>query len=96
MKSLVKILLITVAGLVGVVIIASVALLLFVDPNDYRDRISAGVKEATGRDLTIEGELSLSVFPWPMYRRNSNATHWQASWKTRVSTTRRRACRISS
>lgn len=64
MNRLVKILLIIVAGIVGVIVFASVALVLFFDPNDYREEISAGVKDATGRDLTIEGDLSLSVFPW--------------------------------
>lgn len=64
MNHLLKTLLIIVVSIVGVVIFASVALYLFFDPNDYRDDISAGVKEVTGRDLTIEGDLSLSVFPW--------------------------------
>lgn len=64
MTRLVKTLLIAVASVIGIVILASVALYLFFDPNDYREDISAGVKEATGRDLTIEGELSLSIFPW--------------------------------
>ena len=64
MGRLVKILLLVVAGFVGLVVIAAVALFLFFDPNDFRDEISAQVKEATGRDLLIEGDLSLSVFPW--------------------------------
>ena len=64
MNQLLKTLLIIVVGFVGVVIFASVALYVFFDPNDYRDDISAGVKEVTGRDLTIEGDLSLSIFPW--------------------------------
>lgn len=64
MNHLLKTLLIIVAGVIGVVVFASVALLLFFDPNDYRDEISAGVKEVTGRDLVIEGDLSLSIFPW--------------------------------
>ncbi|MCH8337122.1 MAG: AsmA family protein, partial [Proteobacteria bacterium] len=64
MNRLLKTLLIIVAGIVGIVIFASLALTLFFDPNDYRDDISAGVKEVTGRDLTIEGDLSLSLFPW--------------------------------
>jgi AsmA protein len=37
---------------------------LVFDPNDYKDKISAGVKDATGRNLVIEGELELSLFPW--------------------------------
>ncbi len=64
MTRLVKTLLITVASITGIVVLASLALYLFFDPNDYREDISAGVKEATGRDLTIEGDLSLSLFPW--------------------------------
>jgi AsmA protein len=64
MNRLVKALLIIVASVVGLLVFASVALYLFFDPNDYRDEIAAGVKEATGRDLTIEGDLSLSIFPW--------------------------------
>ncbi len=64
MNSLVRALLIIVASIVGVVVLASVALYLFFDPNDYREEIAAGVKDATGRDLTIEGDLSLSIFPW--------------------------------
>jgi len=64
MGRLVKILLLVVAGVLGLVVIAAVALFLFFDPNDFRDEISAQVKEATGRDLLIEGDLSLSVFPW--------------------------------
>jgi len=64
MGRLVRILLFVVAGFIGLAIIASVALFLFFDPNDFRDDISEQVKTATGRDLVIEGDLSLSVFPW--------------------------------
>lgn len=64
MGRLVKILLLAIAGIAGLAVLASVALYLFFDPNDFRDEISAEVKEVTGRDLLIEGDLSLSVFPW--------------------------------
>jgi AsmA protein len=64
MGRLVKILLVLVAGIVGVAVIAAVALFLFFDPNNFREEISAAVMEETGRELTIEGDLSLSVFPW--------------------------------
>jgi len=64
MARLVKILLLLVAGVIGLGIVASVVLFIFFDPNDFRQEISAGVKERTGRDLVIEGDLSLSVFPW--------------------------------
>lgn len=64
MARLVKIILLLVAGVIGLGFLASVALFLFFDPNDFRQEISDGVKEATGRDLVIEGDLSLSIFPW--------------------------------
>jgi AsmA protein len=55
-------------GLIGlfiVLVLAAVILVpLFVDPNDYRDHISRAVEEQTGRSFEIEGEISLSVFPW--------------------------------
>lgn len=41
----------------------SAAALLF-DPNDYREQLAKAVSEQTGRDFRIEGELSLSLFPW--------------------------------
>ena len=64
MARLIKILLIALAAVVGVVAVAAIGLLLFFDPNDFRDRISASVKNQTGRDLVIQGDLSLSLFPW--------------------------------
>ncbi len=41
-----------------------VAVYLFFDPNDYKDRIAAAVKQSTGRELLLPGKLSLSIFPW--------------------------------
>lgn len=64
MGRLVRILVLVFAAVVGLAVVAAVALFLFFDPNDFRDDISAQVKRATGRDLVIEGDLSLSVFPW--------------------------------
>lgn len=64
MKKLLKIIGIIVALLIALLVIAAVALTLFFDPNDYRDDISRYVKEQTGRELKIDGDLSLSFFPW--------------------------------
>ncbi|MES9972173.1 MAG: AsmA family protein [Candidatus Thiodiazotropha sp.] len=51
-------------GMVLLLIIAAVILIpMFVDPNDHKERIVAEVKKATGRDLSIEGDIGLSVFP---------------------------------
>jgi len=46
------------------VVAAVVVLPMVVDPNDYKPQIEQAAKEKLGRDLTIEQDLSLSVFPW--------------------------------
>lgn len=54
-------------GLLVVVLLLIAAVLiipLVVDPNDFRDYIVVQVKKNTGLDLTIEGDIGLSVFPW--------------------------------
>ncbi|HNP37854.1 MAG TPA: AsmA family protein [Woeseiaceae bacterium] len=64
MGRFVKYILIAVAVLVVVLLVAVVAFFLLFDPNDYRDRIATEVKTATGRDLVIEGDLGVKLFPW--------------------------------
>lgn len=64
MGRLVKFLLIVVASIIGAGMLASVILYLFVDVNTFRDEISAAVEKETGRELVIEGDISLSIFPW--------------------------------
>ena len=51
---------------VGVALVAAVllAVRLLVNPNDFKPRIAAAVKAATGRELVLSGDLKLSVFPW--------------------------------
>jgi AsmA protein len=52
-------------GLFLVLLLAAVIIIpMVVDPNDYRDQIARAVEEETGRSFEIEGEISLSVFPW--------------------------------
>jgi AsmA protein len=63
MKKLIRFLLWFVATLVVLGIVLGIALQIFVDPNDYRADIEAAVEDATGRQLTIEGDLSLQTFP---------------------------------
>ncbi len=48
--------------LIPLAIIAWVA--LFFDANDYKDQISTAFKDATGREISIPGELNTSFFPW--------------------------------
>jgi AsmA protein len=37
---------------------------LLVNPNAYKGRIAAAVRESTGRELKLQGEIKLSVIPW--------------------------------
>ncbi|MEO6078496.1 MAG: AsmA family protein [Steroidobacteraceae bacterium] len=53
-----------IGGLVALLALTLLGVWLFVDPNNYKDRIAAGVKQSTGRSLSLPGELKLSVFPW--------------------------------
>jgi AsmA protein len=55
---------IVIGSVVALVALALVAVWLLFDPNDYKDRIAAAVKESTGRTLSLPGELKLSIFPW--------------------------------
>lgn len=56
LKLIFAIIIIVVAGLV--------ALPFVVDPNDYKDEISTQVEKVTGRNLTLQGDIGMSVFPW--------------------------------
>ena len=59
-----KKLLYLILGIVAIAVVAAVSLYFLFDPNDFRDRIAAEVRNETGRELVIEGELSVSLFPW--------------------------------
>jgi AsmA protein len=49
--------------LVILTIAAIVLVPMLVDLNDHKDKIIAEVNKATGRDLTISGDIGLSLFP---------------------------------
>jgi AsmA protein len=59
-----KFLLIGIAAVVGLLVVVVLAVALLFDPNDYKDEIAAQVEAATGRSLTLEGDLELGLFPW--------------------------------
>lgn len=64
MKALIRIM-VVVIGLVLLLVTGAFVYLRFVfDPNDFRARLGEEVRKATGRELTIDGDLELSVFPW--------------------------------
>lgn len=52
-----------VAGVIAVVIATLLGALLFVPESVYRDEILKAAKDATGRELTIEGDIGLTLFP---------------------------------
>ena len=60
----IKYLLYAVGGLVALILVISVAFALLFDPNDYRENIANAVMDETGRELTIDGDLDVSLFPW--------------------------------
>ncbi|WP_395022245.1 AsmA family protein, partial [Dongia sp.] len=60
-----KKLLYVVGGIVVLVVAAALIAPFFIDLNDYKGTIEAKAKEATGRDLKIEGKISLSILPLP-------------------------------
>ncbi|HSG65084.1 MAG TPA: AsmA family protein, partial [Gammaproteobacteria bacterium] len=61
---LMKILAYVLAAVVALLIVGLALLVLLFDPNDYKDDLARVVEKETGRQLTLEGDLSLSVFPW--------------------------------
>jgi AsmA protein len=63
MGKLLKLVGIVLGALVVLLVAVVVGIGLLVDPNDYKDQITAAVSNATGRQLTLEGDLELDVFP---------------------------------
>ena len=64
MKRLFKILLSLLLGAIALLLIAILIIVFIVDPNDYKSQIADLVEDATGRTLTIEGDISLTFYPW--------------------------------
>ena len=60
----VKILTWLLATIIALFAIVAITLFLFFDANDFREDISVAVKDRTGREFVIEGDVSISLFPW--------------------------------
>ena len=60
---IIKYLVIALVVLVVIFVAGAVILVATVDPNDHKESIVAAVKEATGRDLKLEGDIGFSFFP---------------------------------
>lgn len=63
MRSLVKWVVGGVATIIVLIIIVTLCIPLFIDPNDYKDKITQAVQEQTGRELTMPGDIKLSISP---------------------------------
>jgi len=50
--------------MVLLLIVAVFILPFVINPNDFKPEIIAAVKDKTGRELALDGELKLSLFPW--------------------------------
>lgn len=64
MKTLVRMLAVIAAVLALIVGALAAYVALVFDPNDYREQLAEQVARHTGRALTIDGEIGLSLFPW--------------------------------
>src|SRR5262245_39622833 len=63
MSRLLKFLGIAIGVVVLLFAVAAVGVSVLFDPNDYKADITAAVQNATGRQLTLDGDLELAVFP---------------------------------
>lgn len=52
-------------GILAVIVVALLVAPFFIDLNSYKGMITEQAKAATGRDLVIEGDISLSLLPLP-------------------------------
>ncbi|MEE8496753.1 MAG: AsmA family protein [Xanthomonadales bacterium] len=64
MKRVFKILLGLLGGIIVLLILAALLLPLIYDQEDLEKTIAAKVSDQTGRELSIDGALNFSVFPW--------------------------------
>ena len=64
MKPIFKLLLGVVVAFVALLVVAGIAFKIMVDPDNLKARVTTLVKEQTGRDLKINGDLKLTFFPW--------------------------------
>ena len=64
MSKPIKILLSILAVIILSIVIATFTLPFFINPNNFKPEVIAAVKNNTGRDLTLTGDIKISLFPW--------------------------------
>jgi len=63
MKKIIKL----ISVVVGLVLLLALVLVIFVttrDPNDYKDLIAARMRARTGQELTMNGDIRVTWYPW--------------------------------
>lgn len=60
-----RICLFVLAGVAGIVLVAALALLLFVDVDAYKPRVEATASKALAMEVTVEGPLRIGFIPGP-------------------------------
>ena len=55
-------------ALVALAVLTVLVIVWLVDPNSFKSNIEAAVRDATGRELTLVGDIDLGFFPWLAFR----------------------------
>ncbi len=64
MNKAIKWILIICGGLIALVLLALLIIPMVIDVQDYKPQIEKRISDATGRTITLGGDLKLSLFPW--------------------------------
>ncbi len=51
-------------ALVALVVLGVLVIVWLVDPNSFKSNIEAAVRDNTGREFTLVGDIELGFFPW--------------------------------
>lgn len=51
-------------GLVALLLLAILVVVWIVDPNSFKSHIESAVRDATGREMRLTGDIELGFFPW--------------------------------
>jgi hypothetical protein len=63
-KRALKISLYSLGTIIASLFVAILLILLFVDPNDYKEEIAAFLTENTGRTVRIQDDIGYTLYPW--------------------------------
>jgi len=64
MRKLLKLFAWIVGGVLTLLLVAALAFYFLFDANDFKSDIETAVRDASGREFAIEGDISASLFPW--------------------------------